>query len=465
MFDPTYASISALRAAMERRELSCRELTLFCLDRIARYDSCENGLNAVRQIDPDVLAHAEELDRRRAAGAVRSPLHGVPVLLKDNIDMTGLPTTAGAVALRDSFPARDAGLVRRLRAAGALILGKTNMSEMAHYMSSTQPSGCSGLGGQVRCPYDRAADPSGSSTGSAVAVAAGLCAAAVGTETCGSIMSPSSVNGVAGLKPTLGRVSRAGVLPISGTLDTPGPIARSAADAALLLAGMAGRDEADPATWGAEGADELTCGGASLRGVRIGVSRDSQQEAAPARRAAGERVLEALRAAGAVCVELPAFRAEGDVMALMRWEMALAVDRYLAALGPDRPVRTFETLLAWNRAHREAMPYGQDLLEQCDASRGLTAPDYLTALALRADTQARLRALLDEHRCTVMFSVAPRTVAALTGFPSLTIPAGTDERGMPVGSCFIARPWEDGALLRVGAALEQLLPPVAPPVL
>lgn len=466
MIDPVFASVAALQSAMEKREISAVELALCFMERAARLDSAEGGLNAVRLFCPDALAEAEQRDRERAAHAVRSPLHGIPVLLKDNIDVASLPTTGGSLALRDSIPQRDAELVRRLREAGAVIFGKTNLSEMAHYMASDAPSGYSAVAGQVLCPYDRAVNPSGSSTGSAVAVAAGLCPVAVGTETCGSILSPASVNGVAGLKPTLGLVSRSGILPISGTLDTAGPLARTAADAALLLSALAGRDPRDAATAGTPEHCAFDTAGASLRGVRIGVTRDYAEETTEERRAAGELVLLALREAGAELVELPFFRVEGGVSDLMRHEMRAAVNSYLDALGPGAPVRTLEGLIARNREIGDAaLRYGQDLLEDVQEHGSLAAPDYIASVAGRQRTRARLRALMDGQRVEVVFSVAPRTLPPFTGFPAMSVPVGTDARGLPIGSCFFARPFADNALLRVCAAVQEILPPLAPPIL
>ncbi|MEO7152965.1 MAG: amidase [Burkholderiaceae bacterium] len=479
--DPMAADIAALQAALDSGRHSAASLVAGCLQRIAAIDRAGPRLNAVIELDPQAGAIAARLDRERREGRERGPLHGLPVLLKDNIATAdGLQTTAGSRVLMGIKPPRDAHLVTRLREAGAVILGKTNLSEWANIRSTRSTSGWSSRGGQTRNPYSLDRNPSGSSSGSAVAVAAGLCAAAVGTETDGSIVSPASINGIVGLKPTVGLVSRDGIVPISHTQDTAGPMARSVADAARLLSALAGPDPRDPATARAQPTDYTRfLDPQRLRGARLGVVRN-QFGSHDGVLAVMETALQALRAAGAVLVdpvELEHVDKYGDAeLEVLLTEFKVGLARYLAEFAPGAPIANLADLIAWNQAHRaSAMPwFGQELFEKAQATAGLDTPAYRTAL----DTCARyarvegLDALFAKHRVDAL--IAPTggpawlsdyvngdhyggsfsTPAAVAGYPHLTVPAGF-VHGLPVGLSFVGPAWSEGVLLGLGYGYEQ----------
>ncbi len=417
-----------------------------------------------------------------------------PVLVKDNIDVAGLPTTAGSLALANHIPKDDAFLVARLRAAGALILGKTNLSEWANFRSTNSISGWSSAGGQTRNPYVLDRNACGSSSGTGAAIAASLATVGVGTETDGSILCPAAVNGLVGLKPTVGTVSRDGIVPISISQDTAGPMARTVADAALLMDALAAVDPADPAGSAAEGkiapthfaaARTATAGdagdagdaapAASLAGRRLGVLRQAMGQH-PGLDAATERSLAALRAAGAelVDVEMPTWGQWGESeLTVLLYEFKHGLNGYLA--DSAAPVRDLEALIAWNTANADrAMPwFGQERFEQAQAMGPLSEPAYLDAkaTAARLAGEEGLLALLREQRLDAL--VAPTTgpawpidpvlgdhfvsagygAAAVAGTPSLTVPMGSIH-GLPVGLSLLGAPYAEADLLALGAAVE-----------
>jgi len=468
------ATLSELGRAMAEGSLSAAELTAWYAERIRRLDHAGPRLGAVPYLNPEAEAIAESLDRERAAGRVRGPLHGIPVLFKANIN-TGdrIPTTAGSQALHGFLPGADAPLVARLREAGAVILGKTNMSEWANFRSTRSVSGWSSEGGQTRNPYALDRSPSGSSSGSAVAVSANLCALAVGTETDGSIVSPSSLSGIAGIKPTLGLVSAAGIIPVAPSQDTAGPMARTLGDAALLLAAMA---EPGPVS------DRLQAIAAAppdadLRGLRIGY----------AARLAGfhplvdqvmTTALDALRALGAeiVTVDLARSAAMNDAEAtVMLYEFKQGLQKYLAAYGAATALRTLEDVIAYNRDHADTvMPlFGQEILEQAAASGDLDADEYRRALRAcrrhsrtegldryfgrdRLDAVAapsggpawKIDPIVGDH-----YLGGSAGYPAIAGYPNLTVPAGFVHR-LPVGVSFFGPRYSDPLLIRLGLAFE-----------
>ena len=472
--------VAELSQAMDQGVLDAETLVRHLLARIAALDDAGPRLNAVLELNPDALAIARARDAERAAGMVRGPLHGIPVLLKDNIDTDdAMATSAGSLALAGHHPGRDAALVARLREAGAVILGKTNLSEWANFRSTRSSSGWSGRGGQTRNPYALDRNPCGSSSGSAVAVAAGFAPLAVGTETDGSIVCPSAVNGVVGMKPTLGAVSRHGIVPIAHSQDTAGPIARSVADASLLLAAIAGSDPADPAT--ASAPHDLAAGLATpadrpLAGVRIGVLREhfGQHEGVDA---VMEQALERLVAGGAELVDPVALPTHGDFgddeWNVLLFEFRHDLDAYLRETAA--PVGSLDALIAWNREHagEELRWFGQEIFELAAAKPGLDDPGYLAARerAQRLAGPEGIGAVLAEHRLDAL--VAPTTgpawttdlvngdhygfgsssAAAVAGYPNITVPAG-QLHGLPVGMSFIAGPWSDAELLAIARAFE-----------
>ncbi len=465
MLDIVSASIADIRCALLDGEITVRALVFAYIDRIMAVSQCEGGVNAVLEINPDALMIADALDAKLRAGEPLGPLFGVPVLLKDNINTADkLQTTAGSIALSGNFAPEDAHVVRRLRDADAVILGKANMTEFANFMANDMKNGYSSRGGQVLNPYNRDEDVSGSSSGSAAAVAAGLCPVSVGTETSGSILSPAWCNGVVGIKPTLGLVSRTGIAPISVTLDTAGPMARRVRDAALLLDALAGEDARDPATLAAGGrrtasyADCLDAGG--LRGARIGVNRAHEDTQSADAKAAFAALLALLTEAGATLVEGVGMERAKNTLDVMQYEFQRCMDAYLAALGPAAPVRTLGDIVRFNQAHAaDALRYGQSrLLEAQNAASGrLTEAAYWEAMRAREALIAALDRAFDERTLDVLLCAAPSNIAPFAGFPAVTIPVGKRKDNVPVGSYWIARRFDEATLLKIAYAAEQAL--------
>jgi amidase len=437
-------------------------------------------LRAVIAVDPTAIDQARALDRNRRA---RGPLFGMPILIKDNIETSGpLPTTAGSLALAQNITGRDAPLVARLRAAGAVIVGKANLSEWANIRSSDSISGWSALGGQTRNPHALNRNACGSSTGSAVAVAAGMVPAAIGTETDGSITCPAAINGIVGFKPTVGLVSRTHIIPISVSQDTAGPMARTVREAAMVMNVIAGSDPADQATREADRRRVDYVAGLnpnSLRGRRIGVMRFA---AGFGTNAQFEEALATLRAQGATLVEITEHPSDRGQISSNEFQVLLAefkdgLNRYLATTPPTVRTRTLADLIAFNNANRDReMPlFGQDVFEQSERTRGLDDPAYRRAreTSLRLAGPEGIDRLLSRHNVTAL--VGPTMpaawfidavhgdviggsgaggLAAVAGYPHLTVPMG-HIRGLPVGLSFIGPRWSDALILSLGYAYEQ----------
>ena len=468
-------SIEELHALYAKGELTVREAVLFYLDRIQELDKGEEGLNAVLEINPDALFLADAMDARLRAGEQPERLFGIPILLKDNIN-TGdkMVSSAGSIALADHFAPEDAEVAAKLREAGALILGKANMTEFANYMTREgMPSGYSSRGGQVLNPHNRAETPSGSSSGSAVGVAAGLCAAAIGTETAGSIVHPAMMNGIVGLKPTVGLVSRSGILPISWTLDTAGPMARTVRDAAALLTAMAGYGEKDAATHALAGRPRVDYAaaleGAALQGLRIGINEAHKaenlteeamkDEKVIRQLAAFDHLLEVLRQNGAELVRVADIEGAREIVPIMRKEFRRGVDAYLAVSHGHTAMRSLADIVQYNRRNAHiALRYGQSLLvEAAESSGTMTEPDYLAALALREEKIRALDKAFDDAKIDVMLCLMFTNLAPYTGFPCMSIPIGRREDGVPIGSYWMARRFDETTLLRAAHAAEQAL--------
>ena len=475
-------SLQELSADLAAGGSSSVDLLRQYAQRIETLDRQGPRLTSVIEMNPDALAIALKLDAERRAGKVRSPLHGLPILLKDNIASADLmATTAGSLAMLGARAPEDAALVRRLRAAGALVMGKTNLSEWANARGSGSSSGWSARGGLTRNPYALDRSASGSSSGSAVAVAASLCAAAVGTETDASILSPAAVCGIVGLKPTVGLISRQGIIPLAQSQDTAGPMARSVRDCAMLLDALAGPDPADPATLrnprhrANNYAAALDAG--ALKGARLGVLR---QFFVGPQAPAYEAALAALRRAGAVLVDplqLPdlALLREHE-RTLMLHELKAGLNDYLRWLGPDSPVRCLADVIAFNQRHAasELAWFGQDRLELAQTMGDLNHPAYLAArnACLHLTSDQGIEALLLQHRLDAL--IAPTTgpawrvqlgqgdpamlhscsFAAVAGTPGITVPAAS-WRGLPLGLSFYAAAWSEQKLLNLGHAFEQ----------
>ena len=477
-FEFEEASIEELRASMASGSLTARSLTEAYLERIEMLDP---ALRSVIETNSEALEIADTLDAERRSGRVRGALHGIPVLVKDNIDTADrMKTTAGSFALGEVTPARDAFLVGRLREAGAVILGKANLSEWANFRSTRSSSGWSARCGQCVNPYDGDRSPCGSSSGSGAAVSANLSAVAIGTETDGSIVCPSSVNGIVGIKPTVGLVSRSGLVPVSHSQDTPGPMARTVADAAALLNALAGADPRDAATATARVDPDYVAflDPDGLRDSRIGV----------ARKLAGfnDRVdrlfddaIGAMRDLGAEIVD-PADiphtdQLEDPELEVFLYEFKADLEAYLGSYGPTQPLRALAELIAFNEEHADVeMPFfGQELFEQAAARGPLTEPAYIEALATcqRLSRSEGIDAVMDEHRLDAL--VAPTnapawridyangdhyvggnsTPAAVAGYPSVTVPMGF-AFGLPIGISFIGRASSEGMLIKVASAFE-----------
>lgn len=491
-FELDEVSLADLQAGLAAGKWTSVGLVEKYLARLAAIDHAGPSLRSVIEVNPDAVALAAALDKERKEKGPRGPLHGVPVLVKDNIDTADrMATTAGSLALVGSKPKQDAFVVELLRKAGVVLLGKTNLSEWANFRSGSSTSGWSGRGGLTRNPYALDRNASGSSTGSAVAVAASLCAAAVGTETDGSIVSPSNVCGVVGLKPTVGLVGRSGIIPIAHTQDTAGPMARTVRDAAILLGGLTGLDPRDAETKLADGKavpDYTTFLDAKgLKGARLGVARRFFGFNEHVERLMDD-VLALLKKEGAELID-PVVIPNADAVApleriVLQYEFKADLNAYLATLGPDAPVKTLADVIAFNKKHRDReMPYfGQDVLERAEALGPLTEKEYTDAVEkmrklARADG---LDAALDKHKLDAIIAPTggPAAVtdlvlggggrgscsrpAATAGYPHLTVPAGA-VFGLPVGLSFFGRAWSEGTLLKLGFAFEQATKARKPP--
>jgi amidase len=496
-FDLEEATIADLQQRMQSGRETSQSLVDKYLARIESVDGSGPALHSVIEINPDARAIAVALDAERKAKGPRGPLHGIPVLIKDNIATADrMMTTAGSLALAGATPPADAFLVSQLRAAGAVILGKTNLSEWANFRSTHSSSGWSGRGGQTKNPYALDRNPSGSSSGSAAATAANLCVIAVGTETDGSIVSPSSSNSLVGIKPTLGLVSRMGIVPIAHSQDTAGPMARTVTDAAILLGALAGVDPADPATKdaAAKGRRDYmpTLDAAGLKGARLGVVRKRLMGYS----AAADRLMEAaiadMKAQGAIVVDPADIPALGEFddseLDVLLYEFKADLNKYLEWVGPKARVHSLAEIIAFNERTRDGeMPYfAQELMQRAQAKGPLTDAAYLAALA-QDHALARTRgidAVMDQYSLDAL--IAPTggppwvtdlvngdhadsgssTPAAVAGYPHVTVPGGY-AFGLPVGISFFGRAWSEPTLIKLAYAFEQATkhrrPPTFPP--
>jgi len=474
-------TLSELQDAMRTGRTTSREITAAYLARIEALDRQGPELRAMLDLNPDALSSADSMDAERRAGSVRGPLHGIPVVLKDNIDTADrMTTTAGSLALEGSIAPRDAFIVERLRQAGAVILGKANLSEWANFRSTASSSGWSGRGGQVRNPYALDRSPCGSSSGSAVAVAANLTPVAVGTETDGSIVCPAAANGIVGIKPTIGLVSRSGIIPIAHSQDIAGPMARTVADAATLLGALAGEDPQDGSTAGSRPEPDYTrfLDARALQGTRIGVIRPRMTGYHTGTDRLFDDALADLRAAGATVVdslELPHHGEYGDAeWTILLYEFRHDLDRYLEGLGADAPVRSLADVIAFNERERDrSMPYfQQEILELAQEKGGLDSAEYLDALEKAKLAGAGIDSIMRLHSLDALvaptgspawtidlvvgdhFLGASSQPAAVAGYPNITVPMGF-LHGLPVGLSFFGGAWTEPKLIALAYAYEQ----------
>jgi amidase len=485
-FEFDEVTVASLQEAMKSGKLTARSITERYLARIDAVDKHGPAVNSVIELNPDALARADALDRERQSKGPRGPLHGIPVLIKDNIATHDrMQTTAGSLALVGSAPPKDAFVAKRLREAGAVILGKTNLSEWANIRSSHSTSGWSGRGGQTHNPYALDRNPSGSSSGSGAAVAANLCAVAVGTETDGSIVSPANANGIVGIKPTVGLISRAGIIPISHSQDTAGPLARTVTDAAILLGALAGVDNDDPATTAHRGTgmpwraptDFLDPKG--LTGARLGVVRKLCGFHEGVDKLMNDAIDE-LKRQGATVVD-PADITTLDQMGdaedqVMLYELKADLENYLAQLGDAAPVHTLKDIIEFNDQHHEQeMPFfGQDMFLKSEEKGSLYRKEYLDAREKiqRLMGAEGIDAVMDQFKLDALLAPtgAPAwltdhldgdhdlggssTPAAVAGYPHISVPMGFVS-GLPVGISFFGRAWSEPTLIKLAYAFEQ----------
>jgi amidase len=483
-FELDEITVGELQDGMTSGRFTAHSITEKYLARIDAIDKHGPAINSVIEVNPDALSIAKGLDKERKQKHLRGPLHGIPILIKDNIDTSDrMMTTAGSLAMVGSKPPKDSTVVQKLREAGAVILGKTNLSEWANIRSNQSTSGWSGRGGQTKNPYVLDRNPCGSSSGSGAGVSANLCAIAIGTETDGSIVCPASANGVVGLKPTVGLWSRTGIIPISHSQDTPGPICRTVRDAAILLGALTGVDDGDSATSESRGksyADYtqfLVADG--LRGARIGVVRGTFGFNAAVDALMGT-ALEVLKAQGAVLVDPADIETRGKFdeseSTVFMYELKADLNAYLARLGPRAPVHSLQEIIEFNENHREQeMPYfGQELFLKSQLKGPLTSQEYLDALKKNhqlARTEG-IDAVMDKHKLDALvgptggpawltdlvvgdhFSGGSSSFAAVAGYPNINVPAG-EVFGSPVGISFFGRAWSEPVLIRIAYAYEQ----------
>jgi amidase len=491
-FELQEMTISALQEAMQKGRWTSEGIVEKYLQRIEKIDRQGPKVNSIIELNPDALAMAKALDEERRGKGARGPLHGIPILLKDNIDTADrMVTSAGSLALCESRSSQDAFIVKKLRAAGAVILGKTNLSEWANFRSTRSSSGWSGRGGQTRNPYILDRNPCGSSSGSGVAVSANLASAAVGTETDGSIVCPSSINGIVGIKPTLGLLSRSGIIPIAHSQDTAGPMARTVADAAILLSALCGADPQDVATASRQDKSPedyskyLDLRG--LEGARIGIVRNLFGFDERVDRLM-EQTLELLKKEGAVVIDpanLPnSGKYDDSESEVLLYEFKADLNRYLAQADPKLPVRSLKDLIEFNEKNRDReMPhFGQELFRKAEAKGPLTERAYLNALKKnrRLSRQDGIDAVMSKHRLDALMaptggpawltdwvcgdhsSGGSSSPAAVSGYPAITVPAGFIS-SLPVGVTFFGRAYSEPTLIKIAFAFEQVAKVRRPP--
>jgi amidase len=484
-FDLEEATLADFQAGMASGRMTAHSITQQYISRIEEIDRKGPTLRHVLEVNPDALSIADSLDRERKAGRVRGPLHGIPILLKDNIDTADrMTTTAGSLALEGSIPLQDAFIAAKLRSAGAVILGKTNLSEWANFRSTHSSSGWSGRGGQARNPYVLDRNPCGSSSGSGGAVSANLCVGAIGTETDGSIVCPSSATGIVGIKPTLGLVSRAGIIPIAHSQDTAGPMTRTVTDAAIILNALAGIDLRDPATRASQTRGRIdytrSLDANGLRGARLGVARTKFFGYSDVTDKIINDAIDVMKAQGAVVVDPANIETAGKFddseFDVLLYEFKADLNAYLAGLGPKAPVRTLQDIIDFNERNKDReMPwFGQEIFIMAQKKGPLTEKKYRDGLArnLRMSRAQGIDATMTKYKLDAIvaptgspawptdlingdhFSGASSTPAAVAGYPNINVPAGYSH-GLPVGISFFGRAYSEPTLIKLAYAYEQ----------
>jgi amidase len=474
-------TITRLQEGYKEGKYTVRQVVADYLSRIEAIDNKGPELNSIIYVNPEAVQIAEELDKELAQGKSRGPLHGVPVLLKDNIDTHDhMPNTGGSRALMNSYPSKDSPVAAKLREAGAVIIGKTNLSEWANFRSENSSSGWSGIGGQTKNPYVLDRNPCGSSSGSGAAVSANLCIIAIGTETDGSIVCPSNNNGIVGLKPTVGLISRSGIIPISFTQDTPGPMGRTVEDVAICLGALTGIDIDDPKTAASQGRSlkdylpYLKKGG--LKGKRIGLMKNDMGFSEKVDTLIRQAVA-SLREQGALVIEVssPRRRTGNDAYEVLLYEFKDGLNKYLVSLGEKAPVKNLADLISFNKKDSvELRWFDQKIFEKAQAKGGLESAEYKNALKkiLKATRESGIDSIMDANRLDALmgptgspawktdhilgdhFVGGNSSLAAIAGYPSITVPAGFIEN-LPVGVSFYGRAWSEPVLIEIAYSFEQ----------
>lgn len=469
-FEIVEATIPEIQSLLDTGEITSKQLVLMYLERIAEHDKNGLTINSVLEINPDALFIAESLDVERSQLGPRGPMHGIPVLLKDNIN-TGdkMHTSAGSLALADSFAGEDAFLVTKLREAGAVIMGKANMTEFANFMTNGMPSGYSSRGGQVLNPYNISTPTGGSSAGSAVAVACNFCTVSVGTETSGSILNPGNLGSIIGIKPTVGLISRSGILPLSNTQDTAGPMARTVRDAVLLLNAMLGMDSSDPAMGTSIGKahEDYTrfLDPNGLQGARIGIPRDYYfEELTDEQLALFNASVERMRELGAVIIDPADIRTAREIKysSVALNEFKTSINAYLSRLGSRAPMHTLKDIIDFNHSHPiETLKYGQATLLDAEytSSGTFTEPQYLRdrATDLRLCKDEGIDATMKEYQLNALLFPADfgSRITSRAGYPSIVVPSGYTSEGVPFGVTFSAQAYQEPVLIKLAYAYEQ----------
>jgi len=466
MFCLEESTIADIQKAFASGELTSWDLTAAYMERIANIDKSGPTLNSVLELNPDALYIAEAMDRERKQKEPRSILHGIPILLKDNINTHDMMhTSAGSIALADNYAPYDATIVKKLRQAGAVILGKTNMTELANYMSYNMKNGYSSRGGQVINPYNPSGNTWGSSSGSAVATSANLCAASIGTETDGSIIWPSHNNGIVGLKPTRGLVSRYGIVPICTAQDTAGPMTRTVEDAATLLNFIVGNDENDPSTWSRD--EQIPCDYRAflktdgLQKLRVGINRGYFDELSEEQKILAEKAFKDIESCGAELIEgvnLPHLRCDSSVLL---YEFKQCLNSYLSSCSPALKNRTLGDMIDYYNHHpQEGLKYGQTILldAQFKTSGTLTEAKYIHDRldALKKSRIDGIDRVLDDSRADIYVAPGISDASPISGYPSIVVPVGcTESDNMPFGVTFVGRAFSEPVLIAAAYAFEQ----------
>lgn len=473
MIDIQELTIKDLSKLLDKGKITSAELVEMYKERIVVYDKSGPSLNSILEINPDVIYIAEAMDNERKFKGARSILHGIPIVVKDNINTADkMHTSAGSLALADLYSPNDAFIIEKLREKGAIILGKTNMTEFANFVSDKMPDGYSSRGGQVLNPYNPKITPSGSSSGSAVAVTANFCAGALGTETNGSIISPSRSNCIVGIKPTVGLVSRAGIIPISNSQDTPGPMARTVEDAAIILGAIAGIDKKDAATWKSKNLvydDYLQFIGKDIKEKRIGIFKEKGEKLGKEEKSALNEAISVLKANGAEIVEIKLDYSDNDYTTVSLYEFKSGINYYLSTVRGYTNIKNIDDIVEFNRKNaKTCLKYGQKMLKLSQKTSGtLTETEYIKARVknIRMSRHNGIDTVIDKFNLNAIMTTEITSITAIAGYPSITVPAGAIEAGNHMSMIFMGKAFTEPDLISISYVYEQATKKRKPPVL